>query len=306
MKLIRHVLLAMTVVLSGCTDISRSIDVYSRNDPLPKVFLYSDGGSSLFYSFTVGDQATATTDTVIFFYGGTGCTSWKTVMPRYVSGMRKGARIFVLNKRFVGDRQIGLLDCGTAFNLVNNPDQWNADYRAFISAQLSLLEHRPKNVVLVGVSEGALIAASVVKSLPQVTHLAIIGSGGFSLRQSLTTLAQRKAIWFDMESGSREIAKDPRSIEKSWYGNPYRWWSDVLDIAPLKVLLDLNIPIFVGIGEADASCPVESVRYLEDEFVKSGHRNLTVKIYPGANHRLEATGASYRQNFFAELADRLD
>ena len=66
-----------------------------------------------------------------------------------------------------------------------------------------------------------------------------------------------------------------------------------------------NIPILVGIGELDESVPVESVSFLEAKFGEKGKRNLTVKVYPGADHRLSADGVSYRNEFFAELSRQL-
>jgi pimeloyl-ACP methyl ester carboxylesterase len=268
--------------------------------PPPLSFQYKDGGSSIYYSFTVGDASQL--DAVLFFYGATGCPSWKSVMPGYVNGLTTNARVFVLNKRFVPDRSTGLFDCGREFHLANNPDQWVADYSEFIVAQMSSIAPKPRNVVLVGVSEGALPAAKVSRLLPEITHLAIIGSGGYSMRKSLATLAQKGAIWFDVDSGWKKIATDPRSIEKDWYGNPYCWWSDSLDIEPLADFLKLNIPILVGIGEQDESVPVESARFLESKFKEAGKSNLILKVYPGADHRLSGNGTSYRSEFFAELS----
>ena len=223
-------------------------------------------------------------------------------MPGYVNGLTVSAHVFVLNKRFVPDRSIGLLDCGREFHLANNPDQWVADYSEFIAAQLGTNAPKFKNVVLVGVSEGALPTTKVAGLSPAITHLAIIGSGGDSMRKSLATLKQSGAILFDVESGWKKISADPRSIEKDWYGNPYRWWSDVMDIDPLPDFLKLNIPIIVGIGEKDESVPVESALFLESKFKEAGKNNLILKVYPESDHRLNGNGISHRNEFFAELS----
>lgn len=288
------------VVLSGCTPIQRIAHLYSNDAPSPLFFSYKNGGSSIYYTFSLGD--TAWPDTVIFFYGGTGCPSWKSVMPEYVDGLSINARVFVLNKRFVTDRSTGMFGCGKEFHLMNNPGQWLADYSEFIAAQINALAPKPRNVVLLGVSEGALTATKIAGQSSEVTHLAIIGSGGYSMRKSLATLAQKGAVWFDVESGWKKIAADPRSIETDWYGNPYRWWSDVMDIEPLPDFLKLNIPILVGIGEQDESVPVESARFLEAKFNEAGKANLILNVYPGADHRLNDKGRSYRSDFFAELS----
>lgn len=291
------------LVLSGCTSMQRLAHVYSGQAPEPNTYRYRDGGISLYYTFTVNDGSVP--DTFLFFYGGSGCPSWKYVMPGYVGGLSVPARVFVLNKRFVTDRSTGMFGCGRDFHLANNPDQWVADYSEFIAAQLNSASPKPRNVVLVGVSEGALIAARVAGLMPSITHLATIGDGGYSMRKSLSILAQKGAISFDVDSGWKEIAADPRSVEKSWYGNPYRWWSDIMDIDPLPHFLKLNIPILVGIGEQDDSVPVESARFLESQFKEAGKGNLILKVYPGADHRLSSNGISHRGEFFAELSHLL-
>jgi pimeloyl-ACP methyl ester carboxylesterase len=300
MRILSLFVLSLVIAVSGCTTIQRTAHMYGSEAPPPFSFQYGDGGSSIYYSFTVGEASQP--NTVLFFYGGSGCSSWKSVMPSYASGLTVSARVFVLNKRFVADRSIGLFDCGREFNLANNPDQWVADYREFIMAQLGSIAPKPKNVVLVGVSEGAWTATRVAGLCPEITHLAIIGNGGCSMRKDLATLKQRGAIWFDVDAGWEKIAADPRSIEKDWYGNPYRWWSDVMDIDPLPDFLKLNIPVLVGFGEKDESVPVEAARFLEAKFKEAGKSNLILKIYPGADHRLSGNGISHRSEFFAELS----
>lgn len=300
MRLFWLFMFSLVFALSGCTTIQRTAHMYGSEAPAPHSFQYKDGGSSIYYSFTVGNVSQP--NAAVFFYGATGCPSWKSVMPDYVSGLTVSAHVFVLNKRFVSDRSIGILDCGQEFHLANNPEQWVADYSEFIASQLSASTIKFKNVVLVGVSEGAWPAAKVAGLLPEITHLAIIGSGGDSMRKSLATLKQKGAISFNVESGWKEISTDPRSIAKEWYGNTYRWWSDVMDIDPLPDLLKLNIPIIVGIGENDESVPVESALLLESKFKEAGKNNLTIKIYPASDHRLSGNGISHRSEFFAELS----
>jgi pimeloyl-ACP methyl ester carboxylesterase len=299
MRTLSLFVLSLVFALSGCTTIQRGAHMYSSDAPNPLTFHYKDGGSGVYYSFIVGDALQP--DTAIFFYGGTGCPSWKSVMPDYVSGLTVSARVFVLNKRFVNDRSTGMFGCGDSFHLANNPDQWVADYSEFIAVQIGSIVPKPRNVVLVGVSEGALPATIVAGLSPAITHLAIIGSGGYSMRKSLITLARRDAILFDVEAGWEKIVSDPRSIEKTWYGNRYRWWSDVMDIDKLPDFLKLDIPVLIGIGEKDESVPVESARFLESKFKEAGKSNLILKVYPEADHRLSGNGVSYRSAFFAEL-----
>ena len=300
MRILKIFIFLVIFSLSGCTTIQRAAHLYSSQAPAPNSFKYMDGGSSSYYAFTVGTAPQLAT--AVFFYGGTGCPSWKLVMPEYVSGLTVSARVFALNKRFVADKSTGLFDCGEEFLLANNPAQWAADYSEFITKQLSAMTPKPKNIVLVGVSEGALVATMVAGQSSEITHLAIIGSGGYSMRKSLTTLSQKRSISFDVEAGWKKIDSDPRSIKNNWYGNPYRWWSDVMDIDPLPQLLKLNIPILVGMGENDESVPVESALFLKSKFKEAGKNNLLLKVYPKADHRLVGNGKSHRNAYFAELS----
>jgi pimeloyl-ACP methyl ester carboxylesterase len=293
-------LAALGGVLSGCTSLERLAYMHGAEALPAQTFPFKDGGSSLYYRFAVGDAQKART--VVFFYGGSGCPSWKAVMPGYVDGLGVDARVFVLNKRFVADRSTGMFGCGEDFARANLPAQWTADYVEFIQAQLGGAAQPFNNVVLVGVSEGALPAAAVAARLPGVvTHLAIIGSGGYTLRNSLATLKRKGSTGFDVEAGWKDIAADPASLEKIWYGHPYRWWAEVLDLDPLGDLSRLDIPILVGVGERDENMPVESAHDLAARFGQMGKRNLTLKIYPGADHRLESGGHSWRPDFFAAL-----
>lgn len=294
--------LIILVVIAGCTSFQRLTYMYSNDALKPNIHHYQDGGESIYYYFNVGSVPA---ETFIFFYGGSGCTSWKAVMPRYVEGLSVPAEVFVLNKRHVSDRSTGMFGCGKDFYQYNNIEQWVSDYSDFILAQIKRAEQIPKNVILVGVSEGAIPAVRVAAKLPVVTHLAIIGDGGYTMRTSLKTLYKKGSIVFDPETGWKKIQTNPNSIDDIWYGNTYRWWSQVMDYDLMPYFLRLNIPILVGMGENDKSVPVESAYYLKSEFKRAGKENLMLKVYPKADHRLNNDGVSYRQDFFSVLGSML-
>ena len=290
------------IAISGCTSFQRLTYMYSDEALRPNVHRYQDGGESIYYDFNIGSVPT---ETFIFFYGGSGCPSWKAVMPRYVEGLSVPAKVFVLNKRFVSDRSTGMFGCGKDFYQDNNIEQWVSDYSDFILSQIKKARHKPKNVVLVGVSEGALPAVRVAAKLPVVTHLAIIGGGGYTMRTSLKTLQKKGSILFDVDAGWKKIETNPNSIDEMWYGNTYRWWNQVMDYDLMPFFLRLDIPILVGMGEDDKSVPVESAYYLKSEFQRAGKENLTLKVYPKADHRLNDGDISYRKEFFSVLGSML-
>lgn len=291
--------------LVGCTNVERLGHSLSEQAPDPKIAEYKDRGTGVYYDFLT-QPAVSQPDTYVFFYGSSGCGSWKYLMPNYVEGLTVPARVFALNKRFVSDRSTGLLKCGDAFHQMNYPDRWLEDFRSFVTFQLRNAPKKPKNVVLVGVSESAMTALKLANELPQVTHLAIIGEGGYSLRESMKILHDKGFIADNIEEGMTLMSKEPHSIHKSWHGHTYRWWNDVVDFDPLPYYLKRPIPILVGIGERDQRIPVESGYYLERAFKEKGQTNLTLKTYPGANHELKARDTSYLPDFFRTLSAMLN
>jgi len=291
--------LSSLMLLSGCTTLQRLSHVYSAEAPQPILYVYPDGEKSIYYIFDIGNVGS---DTLLFFYGGSGCASWKSVMPHYVNGFSADARVFVLNKRYVQDRNLGVFDCGEKFHVSNNLKQWVSDYLSFIDAKVKESSVIPKNIILVGVSEGALVAVKVAAQSELITHLAVIGSGGWSMRESLHKLYEEGVFPVDIQSEWEVVMRDPRSIEKRKYGHPYRWWSDVMDHSPIDDYLKLDIPILVGMGENDQSVPFESAEYLASRFRDKGKSNVKVNIYPDAGHRLNSSSGSYRDDFFSELA----
>ncbi|HED11622.1 MAG TPA: hypothetical protein ENJ10_13100, partial [Caldithrix abyssi] len=75
----------LLTVLTGCTGLKRLIHMYGDEALEPRVFRYPDGGQSIYYTFYHGNSDNP--EIYIFFYGGTGCPSWKSVMPGYVDGL---------------------------------------------------------------------------------------------------------------------------------------------------------------------------------------------------------------------------
>lgn len=297
----RALVCAVAVLLTGCSTLTYLAHVWSPAAPAARTHRFADGGSAVYYAFSHGGSATP--DTAVFFYGGSGCTSWKYVMPGYIAGLALRAEIYVLNKRHVGDRAHGRFGCSTAFHEDNTPARWLHDYREFIQARLADYRQQfgqsPRRVLLVGVSEGGLPAVQLAASLPVVTHVALIGDGSFSMRDNLATL-ERRGVWPAgvLEQGLQQLQRDPMSLEHQWLGHPHRYWHEMLDLQPLPWWLRVEQPILLGIGSADHSVPVESALAARDAFARAGKHNLTLLIYEGADHRLQRGEHDHRHEFF--------
>ena len=203
-------------------------------------FTHPDGVQATYYSLQLADAGAS--DVLVFAYGGPGCVSWRDYMAEYFGGLTGQITIFALNKRHVPD-DAGH-PCSAAFAADNRPRQWVADSMAFIAQQLREAKVRPRRVVLLGVSEGAYVAAKVARSRDDITDLVIIGDGIWTMRRSLTASMGAGVV----DAGWQDIASDPDSLDNTWLGHPHRYWFDVMDIDPTEDYLSLTIPILVGSG----------------------------------------------------------
>lgn len=265
--------------------------------PFPKTetFRFAEGGEAAVHETVVGDAAAV--DTLVFTYGGSGCTDLgRHWLPRLASGMGIDARYIALDKRHVEPGAVGDgggASCSTAFHARNTPRQWMADYMEFISRTLDEAPQRWKKVVLVGGSEGGALAARVARSRADITHLIVVGDGGWSMRENLSSLMGAEAV----EAAWKDIARHPDSTQKTWLGHPYRYWFDTFDHAPLGDYLALDIPVLIGFGERDRSVPAASAHDVLRVAHAAGKKNIGLVVYPGADHRLDADGRDFLAEF---------
>jgi pimeloyl-ACP methyl ester carboxylesterase len=144
-------------------------------------------------------------------------------------------------------------------------------------------------VILFGTSEGGDVAAAVAAMEPRVTHVILMGCGGWAQAEELRELVRRDPTALGIDGAELEAAlADIQANSETgtmWLGHPYRRWGSYLFDAPLHDLLKVGRPILVMHGDADRSVPVESARALRDAFQKAGKPNLTYREYVGVDHR---------------------
>jgi pimeloyl-ACP methyl ester carboxylesterase len=179
-----------------------------------------------------------------------------------------------------------------------------ADEIAVMDAYLTGSSSTP--VLLVGSSQGGVVAADIAAADPRVTHLFMMASGGgWTQAEELEFFVEKEPGTLGMSSTAElrakfdEIRAAPDSGEL-WAGHPFRMWSSYLWFRPLDGLAPLSIPMFLAQGTADRAVPVESARALRDELARLGRCNLTYVEYPGLDHHFEDAAGESRM---VELQD---
>lgn len=266
-------------------------------------FHFRDEAEAPSYSLQLGRENSS--DVAIFFVSGSGCASIKHRLSSFFEPIRDkvNATVFALQKRAIDeDNRTGSF-CSSAFHKTDYLDQSIADQREFIDAQLAKLTVKPKAVVLLGASEGAVVAARIASTDQRITHLGLIGGGGTTVRENLKALS--RSTWYlrSPENGFAEIANDPNNTDTQIWGHSYKYWASLLDINIGDELIQLDIPIVAAMGEKDEAVPVDAVRHLQTLFEQTGKKNLLLLIYPNANHRLEdkEQKMSYAGDFLGKL-----
>lgn len=259
------------------------------------IFRFTDGGEARAHEIVVGDAGTV--DTLVATYGGSGCTDLgQQWLPRLADGLGIEARYVALDKRHVDPSAIGdggAATCSPAFDVHDTPRQWMSDYMAFLSRTLDAQPGRWKKVVLVGGSEGGALAARVARARSDVTHLIVVGDGGWSMRENLSALMGADVV----EAAWKTIARTPDSADAFWLGHAHRYWFDTFDHAPQGDYLALQIPVLIGFGERDRSVPAASAQDLLRAAHAAGKQNIGLVVYPGADHSLQAQGRDHLREF---------
>ena len=154
-----------------------------------------------------------------------------------------------------------------------------------------------QRVLLVGHSEGGYILPPLYLSLKddfEIAGLVILSVGGLSQYEMFRILKNKDLPYPEgykmrldlIEEVARDIKADPDSITKGYMGYPYNRWSSFMFYRPLEDLVQIDIPILMIHGSEDIMSPVESSRFVKEEFEKTGKSNLHYIEYEGKGHDL--------------------
>ncbi|MCU6435125.1 prolyl oligopeptidase family serine peptidase [Undibacterium sp. Jales W-56] len=280
-------------------------------------FDFADGGQAIFFSIdknlsandglTMAGASAATSvlpQTLVFVVPGSGCISMGKYLPDYFRGLEgeSGAlRIMILQKRHSQQNDI---PCSAAFIRDDHLSRWQADQGEFIESQLRLLQsqgQRPKRVLIMGISEGAELAALLAARMPVFTHLALISNGGMQPLDAFRLLAnkrndaglrielQRIDEALDNASESASVADNQILVN----GRSRQYWQELNQLRHSEHLFSWNKPVLICMGEADQALPVESVYWLEREFSRAKKTNLQLHVYPAADHGLRSSNQQH-------------
>lgn len=183
---------------------------------------------------------------------------------------RNKYRILIIEKPGVNYLQKG---ASSSFDQKFSLENWSKNIVTAIDNVMKNEKIDPEKVMLVGHSEGGVVAARVAKLLRnKVSHVTIMAGEGPSQLYSLYKFAE-EGIFFNTKEHNmptvaerinyvygkwNDILADPTSTEKKFWGFTYLRWSSLAGTSVIEELSDFHGRILLLQGTADKSVYPES------------------------------------------------
>lgn len=181
------------------------------------------------------------------------------------------------------------------FNREHTLERWTEANEAAIRAVRQLPQISKDKTLVVGHSEGGLVACRIARDLPQiVTHVSTLAGGGASQLYDLLALARKGEFFTEVSPDPearvsyvldkwKDIQTDPLSAEKFFFGFAYRRWSTFLASSPIEELSQVRAKIYIAQGTADKAVDPTSADALYAQLVAKNKQVIYDRL-EDANH----------------------
>jgi pimeloyl-ACP methyl ester carboxylesterase len=186
------------------------------------------------------------------------------------------------------------LGCRPRFLREHTLDRWTAAIIAAVKAAWQIEGIRRDTTLLVGHSEGGIVAASVSARLKRITHVALFGSSGptqlFDLLENERVGEPCRPCSYPNRTTTirdqlQDVQRRPGSVKRFAWGHPYRRWSSFLGTSVLDELLRSSAKVRIVHGMRDSVVPVSAAKMLYAELLRRG-RHVVVDFRVAAAHNL--------------------
>jgi pimeloyl-ACP methyl ester carboxylesterase len=239
---------------------------------------------------------------LIVWVQGTGCSSqFVSVGGRMSRGLqgvlysvaRSRARILAVEKpgvEFLDDHPDDgdASACRPEFRAEYTLDRWATTIADAIQAAQALPGVNASKTLVIGISEGGIVAMRVSNVSPVVTHAASLSGGGpvylfhmaeFMRSRRLDPEEEVYACW-------NEILKDPESATKYCWGQTYRQWSSFMKTSVIAEAIKSRALLYFAHGTADMQQSIAGFDVLRAELAAK-QRDAVFERIEGADHALD-------------------
>lgn len=189
------------------------------------------------------------------------------------------------------------IGCAGNFNKHFTYDTWLASLKQAVRHALSRPEVDARSVLVIGLSEGAPIAAGLARDLPEVSDVVLVGATGptqlydFAASIHLTKEddAEKVRRLEELNVNFSAISADPANTSKFIWGHPYLRWSSFFAQSTADNLARSKARVYLASGMQDKSVPILSTEVLYAQLRAQG-RDVTFRRIPLAGHNLAPEG----------------
>lgn len=249
---------------------------------------------------------------LVLYIQGSGCTPpfvglgtpnrYSTIYSWLPLAQQGKYAVMAVDKPYQSDEpqkgQLGsALGCAGSFNAHFSYEAWLATLKGALRHALTRPEVDPKRVLLIGVSEGAPMAAGLARALPEVTDVVLVGANGptqlYDFAVNIYRSADSDEVKLnrlrELDATYGAIAADPGSTSKFAWGHPYLRWSSFFAQSTAENLAHSKARVYLVSGMQDNSVPILSTEAMYAQLRTQG-RDVTMRRIPGAGHSLVPEG----------------
>lgn len=197
--------------------------------------------------------------------------------------------------------------CRPEFLAEHTLERWTEAINASIKAAQELPGVDRSKTLVIGASEGGVVAVHATNMMPSITHAASIAGGGTNHLFVLAEYMRRKNLDAETEVYDcwAKIVRDPDSTTKTCWGQPYRWWSSLLKTSLIQECLQSRSALYLIHGTADEWTSIAAFDVLRAELAAKGRAAVFERI-DGVDHSLIRPGETPGDGFTAAFGRILD
>jgi predicted esterase len=204
--------------------------------------------------------------------------------------------------------------CSAAFNRDHALDGWTSTLSAALDVALMdpAVDSRA-GVRVMGLSEGAIVAAHLAHLRLDIGHAAFISGFGCNQLRDALVVARRSAkdasaadaAVAAAQEGLKAVAADPTATDKQVDGQTHLFWSTFGRACPARDLVESHARVFLAFGTADEEIDANGIEEIPATFIAAG-RPITVHRVYGGSHVLDTPGTAGFANLIGVFGEVLD
>ena len=256
-----------------------------------------EDGSTIHYYLLQASTESAS-DTLLLILQGSDCNSVlqvEAIFSDYRNAWPEADVLLIekygIDKTLNFSADVERSDCPSQYLKNDSPQQRVADIEAVLSAVRQ--RGRYLNLIVLGGSEGAVVANMVAAKVDGVSAtVAFNGGGRWFIDDVIHNIAASAEDSADIEGAvnsfrgfSRHILNSPPS-DLVVSGHGYKWWNEMLSLDQLGLLGAVDSPLLIVQGGRDVSVSPKKVDELVAALRKAGKDNIEYRKYEELDHRL--------------------